>query len=140
MSIVSSRSRIVIDTNVFVSAIVFGGKPRQVINVIAEDAAILVMTEPIIIEIRRVVVTKFIDFVDDLTKIENLLEEDAEWVKAGFHTIAISRDPDDDKFIEAAMAGDCQYIVSGDKDLLDLKEYQGVKIVNVSDFLKLIDT
>ena len=50
----------------------------------------------------------------------------------------VCRDPDDDKFISCAIDGQCYYIVSGDKDLLFLKEQQQVKIVTVSVFLDIL--
>ena len=139
MSSVSNNLRIVIDTNVFISAIVFGGKPRQIIDLIAEDAVIIVIAEEIATEIRRIIVEKFPDFLEDLAKIERLLEEDAEWVKLGFHTIGISRDPDDDKFIETAVTGQAEYIISGDEDLLNLELYRNIRIMQPADFLKLFD-
>ena len=52
--------------------------------------------------------------------------------------VKVCRDPDDDKFISCAMDGRCYYIVSGDKDLLTLKRYRGVRIVTVSEFFKLL--
>jgi putative PIN family toxin of toxin-antitoxin system len=50
--------------------------------------------------------------------------------------ITVCRDPDDDKFISCAIDGQCHYIISGDKDLLVLKEYQNVQIVTVANFLR----
>ena len=73
-----------------------------------------------------------------LDLLEASLRRDAEMVGLGNHTISISRDLDDDKFIETAVAGNCQYIVSGDKDLLDIGAYQDVKIVKPAAFLQLI--
>jgi putative PIN family toxin of toxin-antitoxin system len=129
--------RIVIDTNAFISAIVFGGKPRQVINLVADDSVTLIMAEAIITEIRRIIVSKFPNFLEDLMRVEKLLEQDAEWVKLGFNTERITRDPNDDKFIETALIGSCHYMISGDKDLLDLKEYMGIKILSPAGFLSL---
>jgi putative PIN family toxin of toxin-antitoxin system len=129
--------RVVIDTNVFISAIVFGGKPRRVINLVADDSVTLIMAEAIITEIRRIIVSKFPNFLEDLMRVEKLLEQDAEWVKLGFNTERITRDPNDDKFIETALIGSCHYIISGDKDLLDLKEYMGIKILSPAGFLSL---
>ena len=129
--------RVVIDTNVFISAIVFGGKPRRVINLVADDSVTLIMAEAIITEIRRIIVSKFPNFLEDLMRVEKLLEQDAEWVKLGFNTERITRDPNDDKFIETAVIGSCHYIISGDKDLLDLKEYMGIKILSPAGFLSL---
>ena len=49
-------------------------------------------------------------------------------------SIQVCRDPDDDKFIECAVDAQCIYIVSGDKDLLTVNRYNGIKIVTVADF------
>lgn len=48
------------------------------------------------------------------------------------------RDPDDDKFIACAIDAECLYIVSGDKDLLEIEIYKDVKILTVSDFLEIV--
>ena len=130
---------IVIDTNVFVSAIVFGGQPRKLINLIADDVLSLVTAEELMTELRRIIISKFPEFSEDLTKVEKLLESDTTWVRLGGVTIAVSRDPDDNKFIEVAVLGDCDYIISGDKDLLDIKAYDNIKIVTVSEFLKVFN-
>lgn len=51
---------------------------------------------------------------------------------------AVADDPDDDKVIECALAGEAAYIVSGDRHLLDLKEYEGIVIVRANEFLALV--
>ena len=53
---------------------------------------------------------------------------------------AVCRDPDDNMVLECALAGHAQYIVSGDKDLLELKEFRGVRIVRAAEFLRLLAT
>ena len=128
--------RVVIDTNIIISALVFGGKPRRVVDLIAEDMVELIVAEEMLTEVRRIITSKFPEFLDDLEKLEKLFESDAHWVKLGLITISASRDPDDDKFIEAAVIGGGKFIVSGDKDLLDLKSYKDINIVNPSEFLR----
>jgi predicted nucleic acid-binding protein len=59
-------------------------------------------------------------------------------VKLGSLNKRVSRDPDDDKFIEAAILGACDFVVSGDKDLLTVGSYQGIKIVSTAEFLKIM--
>jgi len=50
--------------------------------------------------------------------------------------VKVCRDPNDDKFIDCAIDGKCKYIVSGDKDLLDIKNFENIEILTVRDFLK----
>jgi putative PIN family toxin of toxin-antitoxin system len=49
------------------------------------------------------------------------------------------RDPEDDKFISCAISASVDWIVTGDKDLFDLKKYQSIRIIHASDFIKLCD-
>lgn len=52
---------------------------------------------------------------------------------------SISRDPKDDKFLAAAKAANAHYLISADRDLLDLKEYEGIQIVDVETFLQVLE-
>ena len=60
-------------------------------------------------------------------------------IRVYFRFELIHEDPDDNKFISCAIDGQCYYIVSGDKDLLTLKEYSDVKIVTVAEFFELMN-
>lgn len=53
---------------------------------------------------------------------------------------AVCRDPDDNMILECALEGHAQYIVSGDKDLVELKEFRGIRIVRAAEFLSLLPT
>jgi putative PIN family toxin of toxin-antitoxin system len=131
----ASRPRVVLDTNVLLSALVFGGKPRQVIELLARDLIDVVISEEILTEMRRHVTNKFPTFADDLVKFEILLEQDAELAKLGSITITVCRDPDDNRIIETAVLWSCSYIVSGDKDLLVLESYKNIQILKPAEFL-----
>ena len=52
--------------------------------------------------------------------------------------VNVCRDPDDDKFIECAVDSKCYYIVSGDKDILTVGEYNGIQVVTVAEFLNIL--
>lgn len=134
----SQKIRIVIDTNVWLSGLVFGGQPGRVLQLFVEDRATVVVSEELLSELRRKISVKFPLYAPQLDSLEASLRLDAEMVGLGNYTISISRDPDDNKFIETAVAGNCQYIVSGDKDLLEIKAYQDVRIVTPAAFLQLI--
>ena len=131
-----SRPRVVLDTNVLPSALVFGGRPRQVIELLARGLIDVVISEEILTEMRRHVTNKFPAFTDDLVKFEILLEQDSETVRLGSITITLCRDPDDNRIIETAVLGSCNYIVSGDKDLLILKTYEDIQILKPAEFLE----
>jgi putative PIN family toxin of toxin-antitoxin system len=90
-------------------------------------------------EIRRKIIEKFPLFAPNLDLLEASILNDAIVVKLGSRTINISRDPDDNKVIETAVIGNCNYIISGDNDLLIIGSYKNIRIVNPTDFLNIID-
>ncbi len=133
--------KIVIDTNVVISAIFFKGKPYELLNMVINHAkSIDGFASPKIISEYIEIFQRMIEkkgkqipnnnpldhFINSLSVIEDT------------NCIQVSRDPDDDIFIECAFNCDAIYIISGNNDLLDLKEYKGIKIVKVDDFLKAI--
>ena len=95
------------------------------------------MSEEIITELRRIIINKFPLFVNSLNLLEASLRKDTVFVQLGSMTIDASRDVDDNRIIETAYIGKAQYIISGDKDLLVLKKYEDIKILNPGDFLKI---
>ncbi len=129
--------RVVIDTNVWLSGLVFGGQPGRVLQLLVEDRLAVVISEELLSELRRKVTKRFPLYVPQLNLLEASLRQDAEMVRLGNHNITISCDPDDNKFIETALAGKCQYIISGDKDLLDIGVYRDIQIIKPAAFLRL---
>ena len=121
--------RIVIDSNVWISALLFGGNPRKVFQAVVQNCHIIVVSDELIAETRRVVAQKFPDFVDDLEALLVALAPRINYARIGHLDIQVCRDPDDDKIIATAVAGQASSLVSGDKDLLVLKKYQKVNMV-----------
>lgn len=66
------------------------------------------------------------------------LRSDAEQVSGQVVLPPVSRDPKDDKFIACAVEGNANYIVSGDDDLLDLEEYQGIGLITAREFITML--
>ena len=128
---------IVIDSNVWISALIFGGNPEKILKLFIDNKAEVVMSEEIITELRRIIINKFPLFVNSLNLLEASLRKDTVFVQLGSITIDASRDVDDNRIIETAYIGKAQYIISGDKDLLVLKKYEDIKILNPSEFLKI---
>lgn len=126
--------KIVVDTNVIISGIFFGGSPGDVLNAIVESKVTACATAEIVDE--------YYEIVDEMLSRKqgkfdkNLLSplvNSLEMIETKSH-IEISRDPDDDKFIECAKDAKAKYIVSGDKDLLVLKNFENIEIITARDF------
>ena len=131
--------RIVIDTNVIASAIFFGGKPYQLLRYIMDGQVDVVASKEIVDEYEEIVLRLKQKYPSIITRIplqEILGRFEIIRVTTDIH---ISRDPDDDKFISCAIDGKCLYIVSGDRDLLDIENYGDIEILTVVDFLNRIE-
>lgn len=121
--------QIVIDSTVWVSALVFGGNPRKVFERVVGEGHTLVISQEILSETRRIFFSKFPDFVDDFEALIIALAGRSKYVELGACRVDVSRDPDDNKVIETALGGAVRCIISGDKDLLVLKKYQDIRII-----------
>ncbi|MCD6585485.1 MAG: putative toxin-antitoxin system toxin component, PIN family [Desulfobacteraceae bacterium] len=130
--------KVVIDTNIFISSF-FGGIPREIINFWKIGQITLCLSQEIIEE--------YIEVLNRLglkekNEIENLTKLFAE----GYHSIFTSKtpsikivrdDPDDNKFIECAVALDSKIIISGDKHLRNIKKYIDIEILSPKQFIEL---
>ncbi|MDO5441908.1 MAG: putative toxin-antitoxin system toxin component, PIN family [Bacillota bacterium] len=126
--------KIVVDTNVVISGVFFGGAPAEVLKAIVASDVTACATAEIIEEYLEIVdemITRKQGSINKnmLMPLINSLE-----IIEPRSSIKISRDPDDDKFIECAKDSKALYIVSGDKDLLVLKEYEDIQIITAKEF------
>ncbi len=130
------KKKIVIDTNNLISALGWEGKSRELLRKVIDKEYELFISVEIFDELKRVMnypKFKFTEeqknrFLDIISAVANVVD-----VKI---KVDISRDPDDDKFIECALQANVDYLVSGDDDLKDIKQVKDVKIVSVSDLLE----
>ncbi len=132
--------RVVIDSNVWISALVFGGNPRRIIKEAIDNGWAIVVSEEIFTEVRRIINTKFSDFVDDFESLQAVLLPYIDTVKLGRITVTECRDDDDNRVLETAVIGDASAIVTGDKDLLVLLKYKNIDIKTPAQFLYPIAT
>ena len=137
--------RAVLDANVLVSALIRPqGPPGQIVSRLLKDRAFALVTSPAILaEVRRALayprVRKHILASDDeLDLWVASLGLIAEPVEGRLRIGAVAEDPEDDKYIVAALEGLAQFIVSGDAHLLALEAYEGVRIVTPRAFLVLL--
>jgi putative PIN family toxin of toxin-antitoxin system len=119
--------RILLDTNVLVSAILFGGVPRQLFEGALTGDLDLVTSPPLLAELEAVLIRKF-EFPSTMAaSIRAELESLSEVVEPT-PLKQVLRDADDDLVLATAVAGAAAVIVTGDKELLALKVYEGVAI------------
>lgn len=129
--------RVVLDTNVFVSAVFFGGPPGKVLAAWRDGVIEVVVSREIVQEYVKVGERLSERFPGvDLGPALDLVAAVAELVAAPPLPSAVCRDPDDDKFLACAMAANARYIVSGDRDLLAVSPYRGVTVVRPRDFIE----
>ena len=130
-------SKIVLDTNVLISSL-WGNKPYQVIQLWEKGEILLLLSQPILDEYFRVL-NRFSISEEDLDHLYVLFSNSEKTLflhpKIKIHQIL--EDPPDDRFLECAVEGQADFIISGNKHLLNLKIFQGIPIVNPSQFLNL---
>ena len=129
--------KVVIDTNIFVSSF-FGGNPRRIIDLWKTEKITLCLSNEILDEYIEVLQRIGLQDEDELGELLSLF-------KRGFNMLfttktpkvkVVKNDPDDDKFIECAMALKAEVIVTGDKAIEAVGEYMGIKILTPQRFLK----
>ncbi len=128
--------KIVLDTNVLISGIFWGGHPKKILEMVVKGTVKLYATESIVKEYFRIIekigkkkpsiVNEWKMLLLDLLNIIEATEE-----------IAICRDKYDDMFIECAVACGAKYIVSGDEDLLVLEKYREIQIITPKKYLEI---
>jgi uncharacterized protein len=130
--------RAVLDTNTIVSGVGWGGPPGAVLDAALDGRYELISSPPLLDELRRVLSYPKLQVVvgdaDELIKLLAL----AATVVTPTETVTISRDPDDDRLIEAALASDAEVIVTGDQDLLALGRIGHIQILTPREFLEYL--
>jgi putative PIN family toxin of toxin-antitoxin system len=128
--------KIVLDTNVFVSGVFFSGPPYQILRAWKNQELQIVVSQEILDEYYRVGEELSGRFPGpDLNPILELVASKTELVKAARLSEAVCDDPDDDKFFACAIGGKAEIIVSGDKHLLKMSGYKGIKVVRPRQFV-----
>ncbi len=133
--------RVVFDTNVLVSTIISRGKPRELWNKVIDGKIRLVISEDLLKEFNEVIPRpQFRRYLKrpKLRKFQRALIQLAEISRVKTRFTEITEDPDDNMVLEAAYSGRADYIVTGDKHLLRLGEFKGIKVVTVDGMLKIL--
>jgi uncharacterized protein len=128
---------LVIDTNVWISALVFGGNPRRVFELCYKQNFNICFSAALEYEIIKTINAKFPEFITDYFELKQLLLPCIYAAKATENLGRLetkSRDPKDDYLLQMAITCNADYIITGDKDLLVLKAVSTTKIVTPTTF------
>lgn len=134
--------RVIVDTSVLVSGLLFGGLPRGIVDKAQIGAITLCLTKSTIEELLRVLTyPKFEEerlrmLPNFETVFDNILSNSLRIPEPDSMPDIIKSDPSDNKFLACAIAAQAKYIISGDKHLLNLKNFAGIPIVTPRQFLK----
>lgn len=135
--------RVVLDTNIFISAILFSGKVSMIMDFWKTSSIKPVITKEILNEIIKTLAYPKFHLTEE--EIYHIVQEEilpfVEIMKVKKDKIVkgVCKDPEDDKFITCATSAGVDLIISGDPvDLLNIKEYKGIKIIKASKFIKQI--
>jgi putative PIN family toxin of toxin-antitoxin system len=133
--------RVVIDTNVFVSSF-FGGNPKKIIDLWKNEEIVLCLSKDVLDEYIDVLQRVGLKDEDEIGELLSLFAK-------GFNILftaktpkieAVKEDPEDDKFIECAVALKAEVVVTGDKALRTVGDYIGIKILTPQEFLTTFKT
>jgi putative PIN family toxin of toxin-antitoxin system len=130
--------RVTADTNVVVSGLISpNGKPRELLQTARNGEINLTLSHAILEEAADVLSRKFDWPPEDIAEARQWLSEIARIVTPAVLLEVIKEDPSDNRILECAVSAGSGYIVTGDKHLLRLGVYSGIRILKVSDFLNL---
>ena len=127
----------VVDTNVFVSSF-FGGNPRKIINLWKTGELTLCLSAPIVEEYAAVLRRLGLEGQDELGELLDLFARGINvlYTAQTPKLLIVKADPEDDKFIECAVALKAEVIITGDRALRDVGAYIGIRILSPHEFLK----
>lgn len=134
--------RAVLDTNVLISAVISTGVPYDLVVAGFNGEYQLVVSVATLTEFRETLLKYPERFHMDESEVQTEVETIryfVEFVEPEENIAAVEADPDDDKFLQAAVAGNVEYVVSGDQHLLDLDSFRGIEIVTPRTFYELLD-
>lgn len=126
--------KVILDTNIIVSAIGYGGKPSNILLLAFEGKIQAITSSVLLVELQGVLIKKLLLPLEDL---ELTIEE----IKDKFKLVRprkilhVVKDEDDNRVLEAAVEGGCNFIITGDKELLKLGKFKNIQILTADAFL-----
>lgn len=132
--------RVVFDTNILFSAVGWLGNPHQCVQAARQGKCLSLTCEPILAELSEKLQLKRSLDAQKVAEVADEIRAFSKVILIPSALKAVAADPDDDAVLECAVVGQAQYLVSGDRHLLALGNYQGIQMVKAAEFLALLQT
>ena len=127
--------KVVFDSNILIAALLFpGGRAEAAVANILDGVDDLLISRPIIQEVLSVLATKFSREKEELSRVAVVLGEMGELVEPS-RRLSVFRDEPDNRILECAVEGEAEAIVTGDKTMLAVGEYEGIRLITLADYL-----
>ena len=133
-----SPVKVVLDTNILISAILYEGKPGKIFELAIEKQLNVITSRVLLSELIEVLVKKFNFLEEKIDLIEKKINKTF-IIVSPHKSLNVVKDEDDNRVLEAAVEGKCDFIITGDKELLKLAKYRSINIVTPQEFLKWRD-
>jgi len=127
--------KVVLDTNVFISALFWKGAPYQIFKRILEGAILNFISPKILEELKSRLLEKFKLPPEKVKEFLEIIVFNSQIVYPKKKLSVVKKDPEDNKILECALEAKASFVISGDKHLLEIKEYKGIKIISPKEFL-----
>ena len=136
-----TKVRIVLDTNILISALLFKGEVSKIVDLWKNGTIIPILSQETFAEFKQVLA--YPKFALSGEEIDVLIEEEmlpfSEVTHITEEVNGVCRDKEDDKFLSCAVSAAADLIVSGDKDIVSLRRYQGIPIMKVAEFFRWLN-
>jgi len=129
---------VVLDTNIYVSATFWSGRPYLVVQKAINQDIITFISQDIIAELERVLARDFIIQKKDINEVVDSVLFFTHLIKPKEKVVVIKDDPDDNRILECSLACKADFIVTQDNHLLKLKKFKNIKIVTPKEFLSFV--
>ncbi|MDI6602973.1 MAG: putative toxin-antitoxin system toxin component, PIN family [Patescibacteria group bacterium] len=130
--------KVVLDTNIFISALFWKGAPHQIFKKVLRGAILNSISPQILEEIKERLLYKFKVPPEKVKEFLEIIVFNSEIVYPKKKLNIIKKDSSDNKILECALEAKASFVISGDKHLLEVKEYKGIKIISPKKFLSQI--
>lgn len=133
-----AKAAVAFDTNIYISAIIFGGNPRQCLELARSGEIELIVSKAVYLELAEKLRDKFDWPEEDIAEVVTGISGFAKIATPRKKVALIKADPDDNMILEIALETKIDYIISEDKKhLLSLKKFEGVPIISAKEFLDI---